>query len=154
MADRLGRGDPVGIGHDEDEVARSRTGRRQQRGLSPLEELRGRPMERSVGLDREVDEALRAVALGEIGQLVELLPRVVADAGRQDAEDGPAGGDRLGEDAEVDLANRIGQVGELHPEADVGLVGSVSVHGLRERQPREGLVQQRPFGEHLLRDAR
>ena len=101
----------------------------------------------------EVDEALRAVALGEIGQLVELLARVVADARRHDAEDGPAGRDRLGEDAEVDLADRIGQVGELHAEADVGLVGSVSVHGLREGQPREGLVQQRPIGKHLLRDA-
>ena len=110
-------------------------------------------MERSVRLDRQVDEALGAVALREIGQLVELLPRVVADARREDPEDRAAGGDRLGEDPEVHLANRIGQVGELHPEADIGLVGSISVHGLREGQPREGLVQQRPLGKHLLRNA-
>jgi hypothetical protein len=101
-----------------------------------------------------VDQTLRAVAPGEIGQLVELLAGIVADPRRQNAEDRPAGGDRLGEDAEVDVADGIGQVRELHPEADVGLVGSISVHGFREREPRKRLIEQGPLGEHLLRNPR
>ncbi len=85
----------------------------------------------------------------EVGQLVQLPARHPAAAGRHDAAHAAAGGDRLGEHAEVDAADGIGQVDQLHAEAQVGLVRSVSVHGVGVLEAREGLLQERVLRKDL-----
>jgi hypothetical protein len=99
-----------------------------------------------------MDQPLRAVAPGEFDQLVELLARVVAAARCRDGEHRSTGGQRLGEDAELEAAGHVGKVDQLHPEPDVGLVGAVPRHRLGVRQPREGLVENRPIRHDLAAD--
>ena len=110
-------------------------------------------MERAIGLHRDVHQALGAVALDEIGQLVELPARVVPAARRADRVDGAAAGERIGEDAKVHAAEGFAQVDQLHAEAQIGLVRSISAHRLFVGKAREWGLLNRPIREHLPADA-
>ena len=123
------------------------------RDLPGGQELGDGRLERPVGRDLQPDQALGAERLRPVGELVELVAAVVGRRARHpDALDrgGP------GEGLELGAGEHVGELDELEPEAEVGLVDAVAVHGLAPRDPldlrralaRDGLGG----GEHRLAD--
>src|SRR5690606_24602900 len=86
---------------------------------------------------------------GEVNQLVELPARVVGAAGCDDSQHGATGGQRLGKDAKVDVGDGVGEVHQLHADADNGLVRAVAGHGLGVGQARERTGQDGAVWHHL-----
>ena len=88
-----------------------------------------------------------------LGQRVELRTGHVSLTGNADRLDRVG----AGEGAEVGVAEDVGQLGQLHPEAHVGLVGAVTLHRLVPGHPRDrrrSLARTRGFrgGQHCDRD--
>ncbi len=85
-----------------------------------------------------------------LDELVDLAPRRAAETGGDDRLDPAAGHERVVEDREAGrrptriVDERGGQVDELEPEPQVGLVGSVPFDDLVEGEPRERHLEERP----------
>ena len=90
-------------------------------------------------LNREVDQTLRAESPGELGQLVDLVAGRAAPAGGDDRLHPAAARERLVEHPEATrrlpcpIDEGRCEVDELHPEAQVGLVGAEALERLRRR---------------------
>ena len=126
--------DWLGVGGDErDRAGHGSRGLAQRGDLRLGEELRDRRAHAAVGLEDQVREPLAAPLLGELGELVEVLARERARAARdaQAAHDA-AGCDGAGEDAELRARNRVADIADLEPVAQVGLVRAVA------REPPRG----------------
>ena len=144
VAERTGSHQAVGIGHQQEQVARLAAGRLEDRlRMRQRQELADRAVQGAIGLHREVDQALGAVALREVGQLVELAARIVAAARSANGVDRTPPRQRLGEDPEVDAADRLAQVDQLHAEAQVRLVRSISAHRLLVAESRKRALHDR-----------
>ena len=74
----------------------------------------------------------------DLGEFVGLRPRELTLTG-VDASDHPARLERTLEHPELGISEQVGEVGDLHPEPDVRLVGAEPIHDLLPREPREGL---------------
>ena len=85
--------------------------------------------------DLEPDEALRPELLGPVGQAVELVAPVVLRAARHPE---PLDGAGTGEGLELGGGEHVGELHELHAEAQVGLVDAEAVHGLVPRDAGDG----------------
>jgi len=140
------------VGDDEEEVALLRPGQRRHRpGPLLAHELHRRAVD-AVACQRQVDEAPGAEALRRLRQLVDLASARAGEAGRDDALHPPTGGKRLVEDPEAGgrapglVAEGRGEVDQLHPEAQVGLVGAEALERLVVGEPRERDVLERPLG--------
>ena len=103
-----------------------------------------------VGLGRDVDETLGPEPSGGVDELVDLAPGRAAETGGDDRLDPAAGHERVVEDREAGrrlariVDERGGQVDELEPEPEVGLVGPVPFDDLVEGEPRERHLEERP----------
>jgi len=86
--------------------------------------------------------ALRAVLGGEVAQLLHVAAAPVAGALAVDGLHDAARLDGLGEHAEAAAAHDLGQVDELHAEADVRAVAAETLHGLGvlHALQREGML--------------
>ena len=78
-------------------------------------------------------EPLAALVFDELRQAVDLAAGEGSAAGRREAAYLPAGRDDVAEDGEVAGRAEVGDVDELHAEAQVGLVGAVATHRPRRR---------------------
>ncbi len=122
------------VGDDHQQVAlRCIEARAELVELRVGEELRDRRAP-AVGLAEGPDEALGAELLGAADQPVELGARQLARA-RVDPLDDAAAVDRAAEDLELGLAQGVGEVDELEPEAGVGAVGAEAADRLVVGQP-------------------
>ena len=142
------------VGDDQDQVAGVGATRLDEPALDVVrQELRDRPVELAVVLDREVDEALRPEPLRELGQLVGLAAGRAAQARRHDRLDPAAAGQRLVEDPEAAAADQHrGQVDQLHPEPEVRLVAAEALHRLVVGEARERDLLDRAFRRRRPRD--
>ena len=146
-----GLGNDLGtVRHEEHEVA----------GLCPeprgdglelafFEELGYGRLEPAVG-DLDPGQSLCPEDLRLIREVVQLLPRHPREPGRGESLHRSAQLNSLEKNLEVRCPGDVGDVLEFQPEAGVGLVRTVAVHGLLVRQPREGNGQVGPF--HLFHD--
>ncbi len=146
------------VGDDEDEVALGRGGPFDDRALRVVgQELGDRAFHLAIG-QRQVCQALRAEPAGTLGQLVDLAAGHAGHPGRNDGLDPSARRERRIEDAEPGRGRVVGidqgrtQVDQLHPEADVGLVGAEPFDGLLEGEPRERRLEDRPLRNGRPRD--
>ena len=119
------------VGDDQDQVARLGREALLHGGLLGLgEELHHGRLERAVGRDLHPHEALGAHLLGLVGEPVELVAAVVLGLARGvDALDADGTGERL----ELGAGEGVGEFGELHAEAHVGLVDAEPLHRLVPR---------------------
>ena len=118
----------------EEEVAgaRRRCARRSAAISASREELRHRRLDGAAVLHPHPHEALGAERLGVVGEGVELLAA--------DGRPAPATRRPLIAAADANALNsvrgeHVGQLDQLHAEAEVGLVGAVAVHGLVPGDP-------------------
>ena len=143
----------AGVGDDQDQVAGCLRpcARRWRRSSASLRNLAAEDLRAIIPVG-DVDQALGAEALGAS------RPGRRAACGcsrrspaRTIALDLPAAGQRIDEDAEPAARHQIAEVDELHPEAQVGLVGAVLRHRLRVGQDGERLAHDR-LAAQLLDD--
>ena len=106
-------------------------GSRQRSSSSGVEELRDRRADLAVGAEDDVREALRAPRLRLVLERLHLGPRELLRHGDV------AHGLRVGEDAELGAARRLGRLLDLHPEAQVGPVDAEAQHRLVVAHPLE-----------------
>ena len=138
-------GDDLGtVGAEEDQIAVLRAAALDdgsQRGIAEVLDDRALQTVTATGLvvDLDVGEPLGAVDLDELGIAVDLAARHLAAAGHAQRRH-PAVGQRGGllEHLELDIAHHVGQLGELHGHAQVGLVGAVQPHRFVIGHDREG----------------
>src|SRR4029079_14576515 len=109
------------------------------------EELRDRRADLAAVV-HEGREALGAPLLPNLFETPELRPRV--RAGRDDV----AHHLRVCEDAELRAARELRRVLDLEAVAKVGLVGAVTAHDIRVRQPLERRLRDRAPGRLAARD--
>ncbi len=127
LAEHLAGGGPL-VGDDEQEVAGLGGETLLQLRLLCLgEELGDRRLEGALGGDLQPHQALGAHLLGLVGEAVELVTAILVGlACGVDALD--AGG--TGKGLEFGGTEDVGEFGELHCEAQVGLVDAEAVHRL------------------------
>ena len=93
--------------------------------LRCLNELRSRSLQAFAG-DRQSDQPLRPEGPGGLGQRVHFLARIFCTTGRDDAFDHAFVFNRGLEDAKLALRKDAADVGQFHPETQVGLIGPIS----------------------------
>ncbi|OIQ79435.1 hypothetical protein GALL_388340 [mine drainage metagenome] len=158
-AQRAQRGvDHLGaVGAEEQQIAVLRAAARQQLGdgrvVQVLDDRRLQtvaPLRDLVDLDPR--QSARAVDLDELAVGVDLAARHVGAAGNAQRGHAPVGQRRGGgEHLEVDVAHHLGQLGELHAHAQVGLVGAETRHRLAVTHDRERVAEV--DAEHVLEHA-
>ena len=119
-------------------------------------ELVDTALDGAVGVILNIDQALGAHlrTLDKVGELVQLLARVVGTAGHTDAAD--IG--RVVKDAELAALHDIHQLDKGHAEAQVGLVAAIEAHSVVPRHLLQlvGKVDTAHFLEqvagHVLKD--
>ena len=117
----------------------------ERRLLGLREELGDRAVERAALPHPHPDEPLGAQRLGAVGEAVELVAAVVGRRARHpQALDRPRRRERL----ELRRREHLGELDELHAEAQVGLVDAVPVHRLVPRDLRD---LAGPLAQHRLR---
>ena len=130
------------VGNDQQQVALLRAKRLVElRELRAGQELRSRRAP-AVALAERPDEALGPELLRVGDQPVELGARQVPLAGVHALDDATTV-ERAAEDAELGLAEGVGEVGQLHPEADVGAVGAVARQRIVMGDPRGSAARPR-----------
>ena len=140
------------VGDDEDEVTRARAGLDHDPIEPVLTDELGDRGARPVGLDRDVDQPLRAEPSGGIDELVDLAPRGTGEARSDDRLDPSTRREGSVEDREPGRriagagGERRADVLELHAEPQIGLVGAVALDHLVEGEARERDLEQRPLG--------
>ena len=131
--------DGLGIGSQEDRVARVGAGRRTNAvELVLRQELGDRRAHLTRLVEQQVREALAAPLLGELGELVEVLAAETSAARAGQGADTAAPFDRALEDAEAGVAHELGDVADLEAVAEVGLVAAEAQYRLAVRHLREG----------------
>ena len=155
------------VGDNQDQVADGRAGPLAHGSLRRrIQELRDGPVQLAPFEHRQVDEALGAEPLGNLGELVDLASRGTGHAGRSHPLDAAPRRQRLVEHAEptrvAAVRSREGgrEVEQLHPEPDVRLVRAVALNrvvvledGKRDRADRP--VRDRgpaDLDDHLLHE--
>ena len=88
--------------------------------------------------DFDVGQAARAEALGVVGHGFDLALGGVGHALGVEGLDDAAGGNGAAEDFEFAGAKFLGEIGQFHAEAGVGLVAAPAVEGVGEGKAREG----------------
>ena len=145
------------VGAEEQDVAALRAGALQDFGDGGVVQVLhdGRlqavaPLGRVVHLDP--GQSLGAVDLDELGVAVDLAAAHLAAARHAQRHHTAARrGGRAAEDLEVHVLHHVGELGELEPDAQVGLVGAEAVHGFGIRHHRElTQVHAQRHLEHVL----
>ena len=95
------------------------------------EELCNRRADLAIRLQRDPHQAVRAVALGAFGQIVDIGTGNRTATSNTNGADASTTGARLIEHLEPGaLRERRAEIDQLHREANVGLVGAVALHRL------------------------
>ena len=89
-------------------------------------------------VDLDVGEPAGAIDADELGVLVNLAAGQAVAAGHAHRCNAAARGGGAAEHLEGDVLHRVGDVGELQGDAQVGLVRAVATHRLRIGHAREG----------------
>ena len=131
--------DGLGVGREEDRVARVGAGRRADAvELVLRQELGDRRTHLTRLVEQQVRESLAAPLLGELGELVEVLAAEARAPGAGQRTHAATALDGTLEDAEARVAHELGDVADLEAVAKVGLVAAEAQDRLAVRHLREG----------------
>ncbi len=138
-AEQLLRLTPLVRGGEEDRVARLRADRVGQPGQVRLGQVLGDRATRRAGLrvEHHVGQAAGAAGLRPVLPAVQLLAGLRGAARHDHGADVATGVDRAGEHPELGAAQVVGELDQLHPVPQVGLVGTVAVHRVGPGDPRD-----------------
>src|SRR5688572_15625306 len=93
---------------------------------------------KAVTLDDRPRQTLGASPAGVLVPVVEVPTGELAAARQADPQDSPASDEGVAENADLGVGEDLGEVDQLHAEAQVGAVGAEATQGLGILQAREG----------------
>ena len=146
-----------GIGSEEKQVARLDACGFLDRIMRLLaEELDDGALAHKIGIGIGVGDpchALRAICGSDVGKLLNLAARPIASRLRVDALHNTAIGSSAREHLEIAVLDKVGQIDELHAEADIGAVATEAIHRLFPRHTlKRELVLHTGSAEDFLKD--
>ena len=147
-----------GVGREEKQVARLDTCGFLNRIVRFLaEELDDGALAHKVGISISVGDprhALCAICGSNIGKLLNLAARPIASRLRVDALHNTAVSSSAREHLEIAVLDKVGQIDELHAEADIGAVATEALHRLFPRHAlKRELVLNACSAEDFLENA-